>query len=799
MKSVSPFFCIVLCFALFNSSVYTQSSNKNLKQADKKIKLTKYVNPFIGTDEMGHTFPGACVPFGMVQLSPETDTVGYLENGKYNPDVYRYCAGYQYKDKTIVGFSHTHFSGTGHSDLGDFLIMPTTGKLYLNPGTASQPENGYRSAFNHSDESASPGYYKVKLKKYNIDAELTASCRTGFHQYTFPKTDSAHILLDMNSGIYNYDGKVLWSSVRVENDTLITGYRITNGWARTRYIYFAMSFSKPFKSYGYKDYAESPYKGFWRKFRLYEDFPEIAGKNVRVHFDFNTTEGEKIKIKLALSSVSTEGALKNLKSEIPHWNFDKARSVAASLWEKELDKIEVNATESVKTAFYTSLYHCFINPITYNDVDGCYRGLDNNIYRTKDRDNYTVFSLWDTYRALHPLFTIIQTRRVPGMVQSMIDHYEQSVHKMLPVWSHYGNENWCMIGYHSASVIADAYLKGIRGFDTEKALKACINTAKNKTLMGINDYVNFGYAPSDKTGSSASVTLEYAYDDYAIARFANAMNKPEAGKEFMKRAGSYRNIFDKSTGFIRAKDSKGTWKSPFDPLQTEGEGFIEGNAWNYSLYVPQDIKGFIDISGGEGKFVSRLDSLFTMHLEDRYFESTEDVTRAGLIGNYVHGNEPSHHVPYLYNWTSEPWKTQEKIHLILNTMYKNAPDGLCGNDDCGQMSAWYIFSSLGFYPVCPGSNEYVIGSPYVKESIIKLDKGRKFIVKAYNYDEKNIYIQSVSLNGKPYNKRYINHKDIIKGGILIFNMGDKPNKNWAASRAAFPYSISDPAHQTKNN
>ncbi|MGE5679264.1 MAG: GH92 family glycosyl hydrolase, partial [Bacillota bacterium] len=621
-----PAFILTIYTALF--FLITSSVNFAQTPGDKinKDGKTKYVNPFIGTQEMGHTFPGACVPFGMVQLSPETDTVGYLKDGKYNPDVYRYCAGYQYNDKTIVGFSHTHFSGTGHSDLGDFLIMPEVGKLRLNPGTASNPEDGYRSAFDHENEFASPGYYRVKLNKYGITAELTASCRTGFHQYTFPKSDSSHIILDMNSGIYNYDGKVLWSSLRVENDTLITGYRITNGWARTRYIYFAMSFSKPFKSYGYRNDSESPYKGFWRKFKQYENFPEMAGKNIKAYFDFNTNEGEKIKIKLALSSVSTEGAVNNLKSEITDWDFEKARSNAEKLWEKELSKISISADDSVKTIFYTALYHSYIDPVTYNDIDGSYRGLDNNIHKTKGNDNYTTFSLWDTYRALHPLFTIVQPKRVSGMVQSMIDHYEQSVHKLLPVWSHYSNENWCMIGYHSVPVIADAYLKGIRGFDTDKAFEACVITANNKKLLGINDYINYGYAPFDKLGSSASVTLEYAYDDYTIAQFAKAMNKPEIEKQFLSRAMNYRNIFDKSSGFMRPKDSSGKWKIPFDPLQTEGEGFIEGNAWNYSLYVPQDINGFIQLTGGEDKIIQRLDSLFTMHLDDKYFANTEDVT-----------------------------------------------------------------------------------------------------------------------------------------------------------------------------
>lgn len=784
---MKPTLIAIIALFAFNS---VPADNIHYGEKNPKAKTPyEYVNPFIGTQEMGHTFPGACVPFGMVQLSPETDTVSFLKDGKYNPDVYRYCAGYQYADKTIVGFAHTHFSGTGHSDLGDFLIMPTTGKLFLNPGTADNPNTGYRSPFNHNTESASPGYYTVKLDKYNIKAELTTTTRAGFHQYTFPKTDSAHIILDMNYGIYNYDGKVLWSYVRVENDTLITGYRITEGWARTRYVYFAMSFSKPFKSYGYKNDAKPLYVGFWRKFNQTENFPEMAGKNIKAYFDFSTEEGEKIKIKMALSSVSAEGALKNLQAEIPHWSFEKTRAEAHKLWEEQLHNIDIEAADSVKTNFYTALYHTYINPITYNDVDGNYRGLDNNIHHS-DQTTYTVFSLWDTYRALHPLFTITQPTRVSGMVESMIEHYEQSVHHFLPMWSHYGNENWCMIGYHSVSVIADAYIKGIRGFDANKALEACVTTATNKSILGISDYIKYGYAPYDKAGTSASLTLEYAYDDYAIAQLAKALNKTDIGEQFEKRAMSYKNIFDKSTGFMRAKDSNGKWLSPMDPLSTEGQGFIEGNAWNYSLYVPQDIRGYIELLGGEKVLVRRLDSLFTMHLDDKYFENTEDVTRVGLIGNYVHGNEPSHHVPYMYNWAKQPWKTQEKIHLIMNTMYRNATDGLCGNDDCGQMSAWYIFSALGFYPVCPGSNEYAIGSPCLEKAVITLENGKQFSVKTKNYGKKNIYIQSVMLNGKKYNKSYIMHDDIVNGGEIIFEMGSKPNKNWAVAEDSVPFSLS---------
>ena len=756
------FLLLITCYS-FSSNIFCQDQQSPVD----------LVNPFIGTQEMGHTFPGACVPFGFVQLSPDTDTIPYEKDGKYNPDVYRYCAGYQYNDKTIVGFSHTHFNGTGHSDLGDFLIMPTVGKLQLNPGTADHPETGYRSAFRHETESASPGYYKVLLDDPSVEAELTVTPRAGFHQYTFPETDSAHFILDMHSGIYDYDGKVLWSYARVENDTLVTGYRITRGWARNRYIYFAMSFSKPFRGYGCKNDEKLIYKGFWRKFDQENNFPEMAGKKVCIHFDFSTREDEKIMVKVGLSAVSMEGALKNLQAEIPGWDFEKTRLQARKSWENELNKIIIKSTAEKKTIFYTAFYHALISPVIYQDVDGNYRGLDQNIHKAEGFTNYTIFSLWDTYRALHPLLTLLYPDRTSDMINSMLTHYDQSPERMLPVWSHHGNENWCMIGYHSVAVIADAYVKGIRGFDAKRALDACITTSTRSFFEGTGSYMKYGFAPDDKVSNSASITLEYAYDDFAISQFAKAFNDSITATSYLKRSLNYRNLYDPSTGFIRAKKSDGSWKTPFDPLTTLGQGFIEGNSWNYSFFVPHDISHYIEIMGGEKVFIRRLDSLFTMHLDDKYFSETEDLTRSGIIGNYVHGNEPSHHVAYLYDWTSKPWKTQEKIPMILNSMYRNATDGLCGNDDCGQMSAWYIFSALGFYPVCPGTTQYAIGSPFVEEAIITLPGNKKLTVKAVGLSEKNIYIQSVLLNGKTVTTPFLDHSDIISGGELIFRMAPK--------------------------
>ncbi|MCK9219512.1 MAG: GH92 family glycosyl hydrolase [Bacteroidales bacterium] len=768
----------LLFFLLSQLTQQGQTNNQNKSGVD-------FVNPFIGTLEMGHTFPGADVPFGFVQLSPDTDTIPYEKEGKYNPDVYRYCAGYQYIDSTIVGFSHTHFNGTGHSDLGDFLIIPTVGKLQLNPGTASHPETGYRSRFRKETEYASPGYYRVHLDDPDVEAELTATSRCGFHRYTFPKSDSARIILDLIHGIYNYDGKVLWATIRVVNDTLVEGYRITSGWGRTRYIYFAMIFTKPFKNYGYRNEDHPVYRGFWRRFNITSDFPEMAGKKIRAWFGFNTTQGEKIGVKIGLSAVSMEGALKNILAEIPHHDFEKTRSEARQAWEKELNKISIEAPAERKTNFYTALYHAFQSPVIYMDVDGKYRGVDQEIHQATGFTNYTIFSLWDTYHALHPLLTLLYPEKTSDIINSLLVHWEQSPEKMLPVWSHHGNENWCMIGYHSIPVIADAYVKGIRGFDIQKAMQACLSTANNQYYEGISDYVKFGYAPDDRVGNAASVTLEYSYDDYTLSCFAKAIIQSTNADvpvkklaqqqipQFLDRAKYYRNVFDKTTGFIRSKKTDGTWKTPFDPLSTIGQGFIEGNSWNYTFFVPQDISGLIGLMGGEKSFIRRLDSLFTMHLDDKYFAETEDVTRVGLIGNYVHGNEPSHHVPYLYDWTSKPWKTQERIHLIVNTMYHNKPDGLCGNDDCGQMSAWYIFSVLGFYPVCPGTTQYAIGSPCVAFATITLENGKTFSIKAPGLSDKNIYIQSITLNGKRLEKPFLDHSDIIQGGELIFKMGPK--------------------------
>jgi predicted alpha-1,2-mannosidase len=755
--------------------------------AQKSENYIQYVNPLIGTQKMGHTFPGATVPFGAVQLSPDTDNQPYAINGKYNPNVYKYCAGYQYDDKTIVGFAHTHFSGTGHSDLGDFLIMPTVGDLQLEPGEKSNPKSGFRSAFSHENEIAEPNYYRVRLDDHDILAEMTTTERVGFHQYTFPQSDNAHIILDLMHGIYNYDDKNVWTFARVENDRTIVGFRQTNGWARTRTVYFAMEFSKPFTNYGFKNYETQTYRGFWRKFDQTKNFPEAAGKQIRAYFDFKTAKDEKIKIKFALSPVSTEGAMRNLKAEIPHWDFEQTRREGQAQWNKELGKIAVTSdSKGELTNFYTALYHTFLSPTVYMDTDGAYKGLDQNVHYNKGARlspngkseipvNYTTFSLWDTYRALHPFFNIVQPTRNREMIQSMLAHYDQSVHKMLPVWSHYANENWCMIGYHSVSVIADAVVKGnVKGIDAQKALAAAVETARHKNYDGLEFYMSLGYVPEDKNSSSVSKTLEYAYDDWCIAQMAKKLNRTEIYNEFIKRSENWKNVYDESVGFMRPKLANGKFREKFDALQTHDQGFIEGNAWNYSLYVPHQPEKMIAAMGGKKKFAAHLDELFTMHLPDEFFAETEDITREGIIGNYVHGNEPSHHVAYLYNWTLEPWKTQERVRMILKNQYRPAPDGLGGNDDCGQMSAWYLFSTLGFYPVAPASDQYALGSPAIKTAVLKLENGKTLTIEANNQSDKNVYVEKVVVNGQTLKRSYLTHAEIMNGGKITFYMSGKP-------------------------
>ena len=758
-------------------------------QADQVSDKVSYVNPMIGTEGMGHTFPGACAPFGIVQLSPDTDTIPHNIDGVYQGKVYEYCAGYQHTDNTIVGFSHTHLSGTGHSDLGDLLIMPQTGVLQLNPGTKDDPDSGYRQRFSHDTEQASPGYYTVTLNDTGIKAELTATQRVGVHKYTYPKGSDQRIILDLLHGLYNYDGKVLWSTLRVENDTLLTGMRLTDGWARTNYTFFAISFSKPISSYGYQDRKPEKYVGFWRKFDRYHNFPDMAGRSMVAYFNFDKDQSHELVVKVALSAVSTEGAKKDLQAEAAGKSFEAICQETREAWNRELSVIDCNGTNDQKAMLYTSLYHTMINPSIYMDVDRQYRGVDGNIHTADDFDNYTVFSVWDTYRAEHPLLGLLKPSRNTNMVKSMIHHQQQQTLGMLPVWSLMGNEGWCMTGYHSVTVLADAIVKGA-DIDKEEALNAMVQTATNPYFPSVTDYMRLGYAPFDTDNTAASNTLEYCFDDWTIYAAAKATGNEQIAATFMKRALNYRNTYDPSIGFASPRYLNGEFKKDLDPYQTYGEGFIEGNSWNFSFHVPHDVNGLIKIMGGEQAFLDKLNRLFVMDLPEKYYADNEDITAECLVGGYVHGNEPSHHVPYLYAWTATPWKTQEWLRTILNKMYRNHIRGLGGNDDCGQMSAWYIFSSMGFYPVAPGTDQYVLGAPYLPYMKVTLENGHTVEIKAPKVSDKNRYVQRVRINGQPYSKLYITHSQLTEGCTIEFDMGPKPNKKRGLATSDKPYSLS---------
>ena len=754
-----------------------------------------------------HTFPGACYPFGGVQVSPDTDTIPHNINGKYQPSVYNYCAGYQYRDKTIVGFSHTHFSGTGHSDMGDILLMPFTGEVQLHPGTADNPDAGYRSHFSHETEKCSPGYYEVRLSDDDILVQLTATPHCGIHKYTYPKGETQKLIVDLNHAIYNYDGKVLWASLRMEDRYTLTGYRITNGWARENYVYFAIHFSKPVAHYGYQDFGKQDYNGFWRRFDLNHDFPEMAGRKVVTWIEFENDNDPVLEIHVALSAVSTDGARRNMFDETnvdkePVYFFkpifDTIYRQTKQAWNDKLGIYQATGTPDQLAMFYTSLYHTVINPSIYQDVDGKYRGVDHNIHQNPEGcTNYTIFSLWDTYRAEHPLLNIIDPKKAGNMVESMLNHARQSVHHILPIWSHAGNENWCMIGYHGVSAVTDYYLNNfIYNNKDAKLDTSLVNVlpyivfSANKDKYDHTDiHKKIGYIPYNQSTVGTSITLENAYEDWVISRLYEKAfpSMFEDMKDYYRqRALNFKNVFNPETGFAQARYEDGSWKTPADLLSTANEGFIEGNSWNYSFYVPHDVNGLIQIMGGDKVFVQRLDQLFEMYVPDEFFAETEDVTREGMVGGYVHGNEPSHHIPYLYMWTSQPWKTQQRVREVMNKMYKNNIDGLCGNDDCGQMSAWYIFSAMGFYPVCPASGQYVFGAPYLPENALHLQNGNTLTIKAPNVSDKNCYIQSITLNGKPLHCAYITYEQIMAGGELVFTMGSKPNKKWFTEK---PYSL----------
>jgi len=728
-------------------------------------QLADYVRPFVGTQGEGNTFPGASAPFGMIQLSPDTDK-----------ELWETASGYEYSDSSIIGFSLTHLNGTGIPDLGDILFVPGVGTPKFIPGSKAHPDSGYRSPYSHDEEAASPGYYRVKLRNSGVTVELTAADRSGIIRITYPATDSAFVLVDL-SHVLRWN--VVWSNVRVENDSTITGFHLVNGWAKERYIYFAARFSRPFDDYGImKDGKPVRYDGY--RFRSRS---ETTGKSVQFWANYAARSSETVLIKVGISATSAAAAMRNLDAEIPHWSFERVRLETREKWNRELAKIEIEGSQAEKETFYTSMYHAFLAPILYQDVDGQYRGLDQNIHRAEGFTNYAVFSLWDTYRATHPLFALIQAERDADMVNSMLAHYDQSVEHLLPVWSLQGNETWCMIGYHAVPVIVDAYLKGVKGFDANRAYEAIKTTAMNPNYDNVATYARLGWVPFDKENESVSKTLEYAYDDYCIAQMAGAVAQYEDYEYFLKRSMNYRNLFDPEHKLMRGKDSQGSWRTPFDPHRyVEGGDITEGTSWQYTWYVPHDVIRLVSLFGGEAPFAAKLDSLFISQAEKS--KGVDDIQ--GRMGEYWHGNEPSHHIIYLYCYAGMPWKTQKLVHEIMRTQYGNKPNSLCGNDDCGQMSAWYIFSALGFYPICPGSNYYVIGSPTVKRAVMHLSNGKTFTMTAAGLSEKNIYIQSAQLNGREWKSFNLFWDDIKDGGSIEFIMGPEPGKEFGRYRGRPP-------------
>lgn len=732
MKKLSVF----LYTLALGSAFYSCST---AKQDTPQTDYTQYVDPFIGAADNGHTFPGACRPFGMIQTSPVTGAVGW-----------RYCSEYMYADSIIWGFTQTHLNGTGCMDLGDILVMPFTGERH-------RTWDAYRSSFSKTSENATPGYYTVTLDQAKVKAELTATTHAALHRYTYEQADSASILIDLQHGpAWNekqYHSQVNSCEVNWENDSTLTGHVNNKVWVDQDY-YFVMQFSHPVIDHFELPMAETE-------------------KGKRLVASFNIQPGEEVLMKVALSTTGVEGAKANMAAEVPGWDFEGIRTAAKADWNSYLSRIEVEGTDEEKTNFYTSFYHALIQPNEISDVDGRYRNAADSVVNATGGKFYSTFSLWDTYRAAHPFYTLMVPERVDGFINSLVDQAE--VQGYLPIWGLWGKENFCMVANHGVSVVAEAYAKGFRGFDAERAFNAIkqTQTVSHPLKSNWENYMKYGYFPTDLTeAESVSSTLESVYDDYAAADMAKRMGKTEDAAYFARRADFYKNLFDSSTQFMRPKKSDGTWKSPFNPSQighaeSVGGDYTEGNAWQYTWHVQHDVPGLIALFGGEEPFLNKLDSLFTLKLET----TQADVT--GLIGQYAHGNEPSHHVTYLYALAGRPERTQELIREIFDTQYSPKPNGLCGNDDCGQMSAWYMFSAMGFYPVNPVSGEYVFGAPQLPEFVLHLADGKTFTIKAEGLSEANKYVKSITLNGKPYTKNFISHADIVKGGTLVYQMTDK--------------------------
>ncbi|MFD2036587.1 GH92 family glycosyl hydrolase [Belliella marina] len=744
----------VAAMLAIGSVAWLVSCQDNPVAIEDRLSLTAYVNPLIGSGFHGHVFVGANVPFGAVQLGPVNITEGW-----------DWCSGYHYSDSTIIGFSHTHLSGTGIGDLGDILVMPAVGEVKIQKGEAEKPETGYFSYFSHDREEAKAGYYRVALDRYDIQAEMTATERVGFHRYTFPASQRAKLIFDLEEGIGGGMSTETYLEV-LDGETLV-GYRYSLGWAKDQKIYFAAKFSKPFKSLDTYENGEK------------EQNRTRKGKKVKAVAHFETEAGEQVLLKVGISPVSYENALLNIETELDHWDFEQVVAEADQKWEKELAKIEASFIEDhQKRTFYTAFYHTMIAPSIFNDVNGEYRGADGKVYQDESFTNYTTFSLWDTYRAIHPLYTIIHPDRVEDMAMTMLQIYRHQ--GKLPVWHLMGNETNTMVGYSAVPVLVDAYRKGIRM--DESLLYEAITTTAMRDEDGLKAVKELGYIPADSERETVAKGLEYALADWSIAQMAKDLGKEDDYQYYLARSKYYQNYFDQETGFMRGRVSEKEWRTPFSPFVSRHmkDDFCEGNAWQYTWLVPHDVEGLKEILGGEEVFISKLDSLFVVE-GDMGDEASGDIT--GLIGQYAHGNEPSHHITYLYGFVGQPYKTAEKTRQIMAELYSDQIDGLSGNEDVGQMSAWYVLSALGFYPVNPVNGTYVFGSPLVQNAKIQLSNGKIFEIAVRDNGPQNIYIQEMHWNDQLYTKNYFHHADLMEGGRLEISMGAKPSETWGVKPA----------------
>ncbi len=730
------------------------------------------VDPFVGTGAHGHTYPGATVPFGMVQVSPDTHASGW-----------DWCSGYHHSDSSILGFSQTHLSGTGIGDMLDVLLMPTVGPLQLEPGTREDPDSGYRSRFAHAEETASPGYYSVRLADTGVRVELTATDRAGIHRYTFPRSDAAHVVLDLEHRIEagTPHGTILDSEIEVRGNDTIVGWRRITRWARNRHVYFAARFSKPFTAWGLRVEAKDE-----------PGLRQARGTSLKAWVDYRTSAGEAVLVRVAISPTSVEGALRNLEAEAPRPDFDGVRKAAADAWRAELSRIRIEGgTRKQQRTFYTALYHAFLAPTLFSDVDGSYRGLDGQVHAADGFWYHSTFSLWDTYRAAHPLYCLVQRDRTRDLARTLVRMAVESPAGQMAVWPLANDETNCMIGYHSASVLAEAWVKGIRDFDLATAFERLKAMAAKADYRGLGDYGRLGWVPSDREGESVSKTLEYSYDDWAVAQVAKALGRTDDEKEYLRRAASWKNLFDPAVGFARPRLADGTFPGPFDParnaVSTKWHDYVEGNAWQYSWAAQHDAEGYVRLLGGPEGLVRKLDTMFATPLDAKAAGLPIDVS--GLIGQYAHGNEPSHHVAYLYTYAGAPWKTQERVRHILDTMYDDTPEGLSGNEDCGQMSAWYVLSALGLYPVNPASATYVLASPLFDRATVDLGEGRRFTVSVERSSPADVYVQSGTLGGKPLPRAWLTHDEVMSAGELHVVLGPNPNPAWATAAADRPPSM----------